>query len=140
MIIQPATLDRSEIATTPFPSGFGEHDLWDLWLLDDAEEVPCGSIRTFLHYLCSEGTKRCEVLNVSKTATGFVDVRLTGPIADDERNHLLHYPLTRGNVGRFEVAEKDLLVRKLVEHASTQGGKPYQNVRLALEAVGVSLA
>ena len=101
--------------------------------------MTCGSIRTFLHYLCSEGTKRCEILNFNTTATGFVDVRLTGPMADDERNHLLHFRLTRGNVGSFEEAERDLLVRKLIERDSTQGDKPYQKVRLALEAVGVSL-
>ena len=27
--------------------GFGEYDLWELWLLDEAEDVPCGSILTF---------------------------------------------------------------------------------------------
>ena len=138
--MQPATLDHKKIAATSFARGFGEHDLWDLWLLEEAEEVPCGSIRTFLHYLCSEGTKRCEILNVSTIATGFVDVRLAGPMADDERNHLLHYRLTCDNVGRFEEAEKDLLVRKLIEHYPTQGDNPYQKVRLALTAVGVSLA
>jgi hypothetical protein len=116
-----------------------EHDLWDLWLLDEAEEVTCGSIRTFLHYLCSEGTKRCEILNFNTTATGFVDVRPTAPIADDESNRFLHYRLTRDNVGRFENAEKDLLVRRLLEHYPTQGDKPYQKIRLALAAVGVSL-
>ena len=138
--MQTATLDRTEITATPFTRGIGEHDLWDLWLLDEAEEVPCGSIRTFLYYLCSEGTKRCEILNVGTIATGFVDLRLTGPVADDERNHILHYRLTRDNVGRFEGAEKDLLVRKLIEHYPTQGDNPYQKVRLALTAVGVSLA
>ncbi len=76
-----------------------EHDLWDLWLPDEADEVICGSIRTFLYHPCSEGTKRCEILDVSTIATGFVDVRLTDPLADDDRNHLLHYRLTRGNVG-----------------------------------------
>ena len=48
---------------------------------------------------------------------GFVDLRLAGPVADDERNHLLHYRLTRGNVGRIKEAEKDLLVRKLINTA-----------------------
>lgn len=117
--MQPATLDYKEIAATPFARGFGEPDLWDLWMLDEAEEVPCGSIRTFLHYLCSEGTKCCEILNASTITMGFVDLRLAGPIADDERTHLLHYRLTRGNVGRVEEAEKDLLVRKLIEHYPT---------------------
>jgi NAD(P)-dependent dehydrogenase (short-subunit alcohol dehydrogenase family) len=38
----------------------GEYDLWNLWLLDEAEDVPCQSIRTFLYYLCSKGTKHWE--------------------------------------------------------------------------------
>jgi len=103
-------------------------------------EVPCGSIRSFLHYLCSEGTKRCEILSASTIAMGFVDLRLAGPVADDEVNHLLHYRLTRDNVGTIEEAEKELLVRKLIEHYPTQGDNPYQKVRMALTAFGVSLA
>jgi hypothetical protein len=42
--------------------------------------------------------------------------------------------------GRIEEAEKDLFVRKLMEHYPTQGDKPYQNVHLALTAVGASIA
>lgn len=135
-----ATSNRTETTATPLTRGLGEHDLWDLWLLDEAEEVPCGSVRTFLHYLSSEGTKHCEMLNVSTLATGFVDVVLTGPVADDESNHLLHYRLTRGEVGRLEDAEKGLLVRKLTEHYPVQGDKPHQKARLALTAVGFLLA
>jgi hypothetical protein len=55
--MQIATFDRTKIGDTPFAGGFGEHDLWHLWLLDEAEEVPCGSICIFLHRLCSEGTR-----------------------------------------------------------------------------------
>jgi hypothetical protein len=134
------TPDCTKTTATPFARGFGEHDLWELWLLDEAEEVPCGSIRTFLHYLCSEGTKHCEILNTSPLATGSVGVVLTGPLADDERNHLLRYRFTRGNVGRLEEAEKDLLVSKLMKHCSpTEGNKPNQKVGQALAALGVSL-
>ncbi len=97
--MQTVTRDRTKITDTPFAKGFDEYNLWDFWLLDEAEDVPCGSILTFLHYLCSEGTKHCEILDASTLATGFVDIKLTGPRADDERNHLLHYRLTRGNVG-----------------------------------------
>ena len=52
--------DRTKITDAPFAGGFGEHDLWELWLVDEAEDVPCGSIRTFLYYLCSKGTKYWE--------------------------------------------------------------------------------
>lgn len=138
--MRTATPDHTKITDTPLARSLDEHGLWDLWLLDEAEEVPCGSIRTFLHYLCSKGTKHCEILNTSTIATGFVDVRLTGPVADDERNHLLRYRLTRDNVGRLEEAEKDLLVRKLIEQYPAGGDKPHQKVHLALTAVGVSLA
>ena len=120
--------------------GFGECNLWELWLLDEAEEVPCGSILTFLHYLCSEGTTHCEILNTSPLPTGSVDIRLRGPLADDERNHLLRYRLTRSDVGRLEEAEKDLLVSELVKHHPTEDDEPPKKVRLALEAVGLSLA
>ena len=77
--MRTVTFDRTKITDTSFAKGFGEYDLWELWLLDEAEDVPCGSILTFLHYLCSEGTKHCEILDASTLATGFVDIRLTGP-------------------------------------------------------------
>jgi hypothetical protein len=137
--MQTVTPNRRKITDTPFTKGFGEYNLWDLWLLDEAEDVPCGSIRTFLHYLCSEGTKHCEILDASTLATGYMDIRLTGPRADDERNHLLHYRLTRGNVRRLEEAEKDLLASKLIQHYPTEDNKPHQKVRLALTGVGLSL-
>jgi hypothetical protein len=140
IIMQTVTFDRTKITDTSFAKGFGEYDLWELWLLDEAEDVPCGSILTFLHYLCSEGTKHCEILDASTLATGFVDIRLTGPLADDECNHLLHYRLTRGNLGRLEEAEKALLVSKLIEHYPTEDDAPHQKVRRALTAVGLSLA
>lgn len=132
--------DRTKITGTPLAGVSGEHDLWDLWLLDGAEDVPCGSIRTFFYYLCSKGTKHCEILNAGALAAGFVDIRLTGPLADDERNHLLRYRLTRSDVGRLEEAEKDLLVSKLTEHHPTEDDEPHQKVRRALTAVGLSPA
>ena len=138
--VQTVTPDRRKITDTHFVKGFGDYDLWDLWLLDEAEDVPCGSVLTFLHYLCSEGTKHCEILDASTLATGYVDIRLTGPRADDERNHLLHYRITRGNAGRLEEAEKDLLASKLIQHYPTKDGEPHQKMRRALTAVGLSLA
>ncbi len=56
IIMQNVTPNCTKITDTPFAKGFGEYNLWDLWLLDEAEDVPCGSIRTFLYYLCLEGT------------------------------------------------------------------------------------
>lgn len=138
--MQIVTRVRTKTTATPFARGLGEHDLWELWLLDEAEDVPCGSIRTFLYYLCSKGTKHCEILDASALATGSVDIRLTGPLADDERNHLLRYRLTRGSVGRLEEPEKDLLVSKLIEHYPREDGKPHQKVLQALTAVGLSFA
>src|SRR5215212_9223277 len=101
---------RTTITNTPFAKGYNEYNLWDFWLLDKTEDVPCGSILTFLHYLCSEGTKLCEILDANPLAAGFVNIKLSGPLADDERTHLLGYQLTRSDVGRLEEAEKDLLV------------------------------
>jgi len=140
IIVQTATPTRTKITDIPFTGGFGERDLWDLWLLDEAEDVPCRSILTFLNYLCSKGTKHCEILDASTFATGFVDIRLTGPLADDERNHLLHYRLTRGNVGRLKEVQRDLLVSKLTEHYVTEGDEPHQKIHLALTTVGLSFA
>ena len=138
--MQTATPNTTKITTPRQRRGFGEYDLWELWLLDEAEEVPCGSSLTFLNYLCSEGTKHCEILNASPLATGSVDIRLSGPLADDECNHLLHYRLTPGNVGRLKEAEKDLLVSGLIKHCSpTKDNKPHQKVGQALTALGVSL-
>ena len=138
--MRTVTPDRTKVTDTSFAKGFGEYDLWELWLLDETEDVPCGSILTFLHYLCSEGTKHCEILDANTLATGFVDIRLTGPLADDERNHFLRYRLTRGNVRRLKEAEKDLLVSKLIQHYPTVDNKPHQKVRLALTAIGLAPA
>jgi hypothetical protein len=131
---------RTAITNTPFAEGYNEYNLWDFWLLDKAEDVPCRSILTFLHYLCSEGTKYCEILDASSLATDFVNIELTGPLADEERNHLLHYRLTRDNVRRLKEAEKDLLVSKLLQHYPSETNKPHQKVRSALTVVGLSLA
>ena len=117
--MQAATLDHRNIPALRERRGFGEHDLWELWLLDEAEEVPCGSIRTFLHYLCSKGTTHCEIHQASPLATGgSVDVRLSGPLVDDERNHFLRYRLTPANVGQLREPEKELLVSRLIERYS----------------------
>lgn len=138
--MQITTLESTKITAPRQRRGLGERDLWELWLLDAAEDVPCGSILTFLNYLCSEGTKRCEIHKATPLATGSVDIRLRGPVADDERNHLLRYRLTRGNVGRLGNAEKDLLVSGLMKHCPpTQGNGPNQKVRQALTALGLSL-
>jgi hypothetical protein len=83
--VQTVMPGSTKIADAPFARGFGEYDLWDLWLLDEAADVPCESIRTFLYYLCSKGTKHCEILYERVLTPGSVDVRLTGPLADDER-------------------------------------------------------
>ena len=119
--MQPAALDHRNILALRERRGFGEHDLWELWLLDEAEEVPCKSIRTFLNYLCSKGTTHCEINQASPllgTGGGSVDVRLRGPVADDERNHFVRYRLTPANVGELRETEKELLVSRLIEHYS----------------------
>jgi hypothetical protein len=41
--MQPATLESTKVAALREGRGFGERDLWKLWLLDEAEEVLCGS-------------------------------------------------------------------------------------------------
>jgi hypothetical protein len=115
------TLDHRNNTALRERRAFGEHDLWELWLLDEAQEIPCTSIRTFLNYLCSKGTTHCEINQASPllgTGGGSVDVRLMGPLADDERNHFVRYRLTPANVGQLREAEKDLLVSKLIEHYS----------------------
>jgi hypothetical protein len=116
--VQTTTPDTTKITAPRVSRGFGERDLWELWLLDEAEEVPCGSIRTFLNYLCSEGSTHCEIHKASPLATGSVDISLRGPLADEERNHLLRYRLTLGNVARLKEAEKDLLVSRLMKHCT----------------------
>jgi len=120
--MQPATLDHRNITALCKGRDFSEHDLWELWLLDEGEEVPCTSIRTFLYCLCSKGTTHCEINQASPLLAtgggGSVDVRLSGPLADEERNHFVRYRLTPANMGQLGEAEKDLLVSKLIEHYS----------------------
>jgi hypothetical protein len=136
--MQTVTPGSKKITDTSVTKGFGEHNLWELWLLDKAEEIPCGSIRTFLNYLFSGGTKHCEIRIASPLAIGFVDITLRGPLADEGCNHFLSYRLTPSNVRRLTEAEKDLLVSRLIKHYSSTDNKPDQKVRQALTAVGIS--
>ena len=136
--MQTVTPGSKKITDTSVTKGFGEHNLWELWLLDKAEEVPCGSIRTFLNYIFSEGTKHGEIHIANPLAIGFLDITLRGPLADDGRNHSLSYRLTPSNVGRLTEAERDLLVSRLIKHYyPTEEKNPNQKVRQALTAVGV---
>jgi hypothetical protein len=132
--VQTATLESTKTTVPRDKRGFGEPDLWELWLLDEAEEVPC------IYYLCSKGTKHCEIHKVNPFAPYSVSITLRGPLADDERNLLLRYRLTPANVGRIKGAEKNLLVSRLIIHYPTQGDEPHQKIRRALTAVGISLS
>jgi hypothetical protein len=37
------TLESTKTTAPREGMGFAERDLWEFWLLDEAEEVPCGS-------------------------------------------------------------------------------------------------
>jgi hypothetical protein len=67
------------------PKAYGNTDLWSFDLLEVGRPLPCNNLRTFLHYLCSSGTRVGSIGTYSDDAGSgaAVEVVLKGPRADD---------------------------------------------------------
>ena len=95
-------------------------------------------VRTFLHYLCSGGTRVAQ-LGAHSDPSGAVKVVLWGPRADDGQFLSVSYQLTREEIHGdgalyqgLEGWEKRLLVERIKDF--TPPGGPTQNWRLAIKA------
>jgi hypothetical protein len=118
------------------PKAYGSTDLWSFDLLEVGRPLPCGNIRTFLHYLCSSGTRSASIATYSD-ASGAVEVVLRGPCADDGEFLSISYQLTREEIHGdralhegLEGWEKRLLVER-VKVLNPTGHNPW---RLAIKA------
>ena len=65
------------------PKAYGSANLWSLELLEVGRRPPRNNIRTFLHYLCSGGTRGASIGTYSDDPSTAVEVVLRGPRADD---------------------------------------------------------
>src|SRR4051812_6078322 len=73
-------------------------DLWGLDLLEVGRPLPCSNLRTFLHYLCSKGTRVAQISTHSDDPGVAVKVILWGPRADDGEFLSVPYRLTREEI------------------------------------------
>ena len=101
------------------PKAYGSTDLWSFDLLEVGRRLPCANIRTFLHYLCSEGTRVAHIATHSDP-NGAVKVVLWGPRADDGEFLSISYQLAREEIHGdgalhegLEEWEKCLLVKHI---------------------------
>ena len=101
------------------PKAYGNADLWSFDLLEVGRPLPCGNMATFLHYLCSGGTRSASIATYSG-ASGAVKVVLRGPRADDGEFLSISYQLRREEIHGdgalhegLEGWEKRLLVKRI---------------------------
>ncbi len=110
------------------PNAYGNVDLWSFDLLEVGRPLPCTNVRTFLHYLCSGGT-RVASISAYSDPSGAVKVVLWGPRADDGKFLSISYRLTQEEIHGdgalyqgLEEWEKCLLVERL-EDTNPSGHK-----------------
>jgi hypothetical protein len=123
---------------------YGSTNLWSFDLLEVGGPLPCNNIRTFLHYLCSGGTREVSIAprtdaHRTTTTSPAVEVVLRGPRADDGEVLSVSYLLRREEIHGdgeehegLEVWEKRLLVERIMALRSpTPNNNPW---RLAIRA------
>jgi hypothetical protein len=126
------------------PKAYGTFDLWSFDLLEVGRPLPCNSLRTFLHYLCSRGTREASIApyiiytNTDTSSSPAVDVVLSGPRADDGEVLSISYRLRREEIHGdgvvhegLEVWEKRLLVERIMALSPPIHNNPW---RLAIRA------
>ena len=103
------------------PKAYGTTDLWSFDLLEVGAPLPCNNIRTFLHYLCSSGTRVGSIAPYADCSSSpAVEVVLKGPRADDGELLSVSYRLRREEIHGDGVVheglegwEKRLLVERI---------------------------
>ena len=105
------------------PKAYGSTDLWSFDLLEVGGPLPCNNIRTFLHYLCSRGTRVASITpytDASSSNRPALEVVLRGPRADDGEVLSISYRLRREEIHGdgalqegLEGWEKRLLVERI---------------------------
>jgi hypothetical protein len=122
------------------PKAYGSTDLWSFDLLEVGRPLPCSNIRTFLHYLCSRGTRRASIAPDTYDPSPAVEVILRGTRADDGECLSLSYRLRREEIQGHGAAheglegwEKRLLVERIKAISlHTHNNDPW---RLAMKAL-----
>lgn len=101
------------------PKAYGSVDLWSFDLLAVGRSLPCANVRTFLHYLCSKGTRVASIETYGALGDT-AEIVLWGPRADDGEFLSVSYQLRREEihgdgalVQGLEGWEKRLLVERI---------------------------
>lgn len=81
----------------PKKVAYGDVDVWDYHLKDEASVAICANQRSFMHYLCSRGTLKM-VLEEANPTQGTAGVTLVGPKCDDGYRMTLYYKLYASQV------------------------------------------
>ncbi len=122
------------------PKAYGSVDLWSFDLLEVGRPLPCGNVRTFLHYLCSGGTRVASIGTYSDPSDA-LKVVLWGPRADDGQFLSISYQLTWEEIHGDGALHQDLEEwekRLLVERIKDINPSGHNRRRLAIKAlVGV---
>lgn len=89
-------------------------DLWDLYDHYEKREIQCANLGVFLAFLHSEGTRRAH-FNGAHIGQRWAQIRVYGPVADDENPMTAHYKIHAGNVERLDKSEVRAMRERLDE-------------------------
>ena len=84
------------------PKAYGSVDLWSFELLEVGRRLPCNNVTTFLHYLCSRGTRGASIATSSDNdPRAAIEVVLRGARADDGEVLWIDGPSLEGGEEHF---------------------------------------
>ena len=117
------------------PKAYGSVDPWSFDLLVVGRPLPCGNVRTFLHYLCSKGTRVASIETYGELGDT-AKIVLWGPRADDGEFLSVSYRLRReeihgdgASVQGLEGWEKRLLVERIEDINPTGHKRRWQAIK-----------
>ena len=102
------------VATAKDP---GRVCLWNFYLLDAGRQVRCTNLTTLLYYALSRGTTNVSVSEVTVVGIPRMQVRVTGPTAEDGVPLTTSYTVTSSEFGRLPEEDKSAFAKRLEEFA-----------------------
>lgn len=88
-------------------------DAWrTFYLLDEGCMIACHSLRKFIVFYLSESTQRLQIGDIG-TSNDTAQLKIFGPVADDEEPMLCEYMVTRAEVQALSREERLMLKEKV---------------------------
>lgn len=106
----------------------GQHDLWELDLLEYGGELPCNNVRTFLYYLASPTTRVAKVTKFYVPRRS-ADIRVYGPVCDYDGPLYIEMYITaaqhsatdnKKNILTLTADERHVMFAKFKKHVKTE--------------------